>query len=94
MKQPVARVYTPLSVAEFNADGIARQRHGVSKQLQELCIDVILVSATYFKSHKRIFNSNYHVYRTDRFPDTKGGTAVAIRNGVPINHLDLLPLFL
>jgi hypothetical protein len=31
-------------------------------------------------------------YRTDLFPGRKGGTTVAVRKGIPHNHVDLPPL--
>jgi hypothetical protein len=37
----------------------------------------------------RGFNPNFDFYRTDRFPGRKGGTAVAVRKGIPHNHVDL-----
>jgi hypothetical protein len=40
----------------------------------------------------RFFIQNYHFYRIDRFPGKKGGTAVAVRKGIPHNHVDLPPL--
>jgi hypothetical protein len=83
-----ARFHRPLA---FNANGIGRQRCELSKQLQELHIDVALFSETHLKPHERFFIPNYHFYRTDRFPGRKGGTAVAVRKGVPHNHVDLHP---
>jgi hypothetical protein len=62
------------------------------KQLQDLHIDVALLSETHLKPHERFFIPNYHVYRTDRFPGRKGGTAIAVRKGIPLNHVDLPPL--
>jgi hypothetical protein len=29
------------------------------------------------------------IYRADCFPETKGGTAVSVRKGIPQNHVDL-----
>jgi hypothetical protein len=43
-----------------------RQRYELSKQLQDLHVDVALFSETRLKSHERFFISNYHFYRTDR----------------------------
>jgi hypothetical protein len=40
---------------------------------------VALLSETHLKPHERLFIPNYHIYRTDRFPNSKGGTAVALR---------------
>jgi hypothetical protein len=53
---------------------------------------VALFSETHLKSHERFFNPNFHYYRTDRHPGRKGGTAVAVRNGILHNHIDLPPL--
>jgi hypothetical protein len=39
-----------------------------------------------------IFIPNFHFYKTDRYPGRKGGTAVAVRKGIPHNHVDLPPL--
>jgi hypothetical protein len=40
----------------------------------------------------RFFIPNYHFYRIDRYPGRKGGTAVAVRNGIPHDHVELSPL--
>jgi hypothetical protein len=69
-----------------------RQRCELSKQLQKQHIDVALLSETHLKPHERFFIPNYHFYRTDRFTDIKGGTAVAVRKGVPHNLVYLTPL--
>jgi exonuclease III len=84
-----ARVHRPLKVIAFNANGILRQRYELSKQLQEQHIDVALLSETHLKPHESFFIPNFHLYRTDRFPGRKGGTAVAVRKGIPHNYVDL-----
>jgi hypothetical protein len=43
----------------------------------------------HLKLHGRFFIPNEHFYRTARFPEIKGGTAVAVRKGIPHNHVDL-----
>jgi hypothetical protein len=78
-----------LKVMEFNANGIIRQRYELSKQLQDLHVDVALFSVTHLKPHERFFILNYHLYRTDRHPCRKGGTAVAVRRVIPRNYVDL-----
>jgi hypothetical protein len=88
------RVHRPIKVVAINANGNARQRYELSKQLQELHIDVALLSETHLKPHERFFIPNYHIYRTDRFPGRKGGTAVAGRKDIPHNNVNLLPLVL
>jgi hypothetical protein len=59
-------------------NGIWWQRYELSKQLQYLQIDVALLSETHLKSHERFFIANYHFHRTDRFPERKDGTAIAV----------------
>jgi hypothetical protein len=54
---------------------------------------VALLSETHVKPHERFSIQNHHVYRIDRHPGRKGGTAVAIRKGIPHSHVDLPPLF-
>jgi hypothetical protein len=44
----------------------------------------------HLKPHGTFLNPNYHFYHTDRFPGTKGGTAVTVRKGIPHSHVDLL----
>jgi hypothetical protein len=48
-----------------------------------------LCSQTHLKKQQRFFIPNYHFYRTNRFPGRKGGAAVAMRKGVPNNHVGL-----
>jgi hypothetical protein len=50
---------------------------------------VALLPETHLKPHERFFISNYHFYHTGRFPGRKGGTAIAMRKGIPHNHIDL-----
>jgi hypothetical protein len=85
------RVHRPLKVVAFNANGIVRQRYELSKQLQEQRIDVALFSLTHLKPQERFYIQNYQVYPTDRFPGTKGVTAVAVKKGIPHSHVDLPP---
>jgi hypothetical protein len=85
------RIHRPLKVIAFNANGSGRQRYEFGKQLQDLHVDVALFSETHLK-RQRFFIPNYHVYRIDRNPGRKGGTAVAVRKGIPHKHVDLPPL--
>jgi hypothetical protein len=57
-----------------------------------LHIDVALLSETHLKPHERLHIPNYDFYCTNRIPGRKGGTAVAVRKGIPHNHVDLPPL--
>jgi exonuclease III len=52
-----AIVHRPLKVIAFNANGIWRRRYEFTEQLQELNIDVALLSETRLKSHERFFFS-------------------------------------
>jgi exonuclease III len=86
------RVHRPLKVIAFIANGILRQRYELSKQLQDLHIDVTLFSETHLKPHERFHLQNYHIYRNDHHPGIKGGTAVAVKKGIPHSPVHLPPL--
>jgi hypothetical protein len=85
------RVHRTLKAIAFNANGIGRQRYELSKHLQDLHLDVALFLDTHLKHHERFFIPNYHFYRTDRHLGRKGGTAVAVRKCIPLNHLEIPP---
>jgi hypothetical protein len=85
----VARVHRALKVIAFNANYVWRQHYELSKQLQDLHIDVALLSDTHLKAHERFFIPNYCFYQTDCFPGRKGGNAASVREGIPHNHVDL-----
>jgi hypothetical protein len=87
-----SRVHRPISVIAFNANGIGRQRYELSKQLQDLHVDVALFSGTHLKPHKRLHIPNYNFYLIDLHPGREGSGDVAVRQGVPHNHADLPPL--
>jgi len=86
------RIHRPLKIIAFNANGISRQRQEFNKQLQDQKIDLALLSETHLKPHEKFYIPNCSFYRTDRFPGRKGGTAVAIRKGIPHTNVDLAPL--
>jgi hypothetical protein len=48
-----------------------------------------LFTETHLIPQERFFISNYHFYRTDRFQERKGVTAVAVGKGIPHNHVYL-----
>jgi hypothetical protein len=85
---------TSTSIIAFNANYIWRQCYGLSKQLKYLHIDVALFSETSLKPNERFYILNYHllVYRIDRHPERKGGTAIAVRKGIPHRQVNLPPL--
>jgi exonuclease III len=87
-----SRIHRPLKILAFNANGIERQRHELSKQLQDFSIDVALFYETYLKPHERFFIKNYHVYRMDRYLGRKGRTAIAVKKGIPHDRVELPPL--
>jgi hypothetical protein len=86
--------YRPFKVIIFNANGTARQCYELSKQLQDLHIDVALFLQTHQKPYDRFFISNYHFYQINHHPGRKGGTAVAVKKVITHNHVDLPPLVL
>jgi hypothetical protein len=53
---------------------------------------VALLSETHLKPHERFSIRNYHIYQNDRHPGAKGGTAFAVRKGIPHSYVDLPPL--
>jgi hypothetical protein len=59
------------------------QHYELSKHLQDLHIDVALLSETHLKPHERFFIPSCHFYHTDRFSGRKGGTAVSVRKVIP-----------
>jgi hypothetical protein len=80
-----ARIHRPLNIVAFNANDIARQ----GKQLQIQLIEVALLSETHWNLMKCFIIQIYHIYQTDYFPDRKSVTAVAVREGIPYNHVHL-----
>jgi exonuclease III len=88
----INRVHRPLKVIAFNVNDILRQRYELGKQLQDLHIDVALFSETHLKPQERFSIQNNYFYRNDRQPGRKGGSAVAVRKGIPHSHVDLPPL--
>jgi exonuclease III len=87
-----SRIHRPLKIVAFNANGIIRQRYELCKQFQAKRIDVALLYEMHLKPHERFTNKNYHFYRNDRHPGLKGGSAIAVKKGVPHGHVDLPPL--
>jgi hypothetical protein len=49
-----------------------RRRYELSKQLQDLHIDVALLSETHLKQHSRFFIPNHHFHQTESFSGRKG----------------------
>jgi hypothetical protein len=78
-----ANVHRPLKVSAFNANGIGRQAYELRKQLQDLKIDLTLFTETHLKPYMRFYIPNYHIYGNYRLEGNKGGTAVAVKEGIP-----------
>jgi hypothetical protein len=49
------------------------------------------LSETHLKPHMRFYIPNYDIYQTDREDEHKGGTAVAVKKGIPHTSIDLPP---
>jgi exonuclease III len=62
------RIHRPLKVTAFNVNGITRQCYELSKQLQDLHVDVALFSEIHLKPHL----------------GRKGGTAITVRKSITI----------
>jgi hypothetical protein len=63
-----ARIHRPFKAIAFKANGIWRQRYGLSKQLQDLHIDAAMPSITHLKLRVTFFIRNYHFCQSERFP--------------------------
>jgi hypothetical protein len=57
-----SRFHRPLKVIAFNANDIGRQRYELSKQLQDLHVDVAVFSEAHLKPHERFHVPNYNFY--------------------------------
>jgi hypothetical protein len=79
-----ARVYRLLKVVVISANGIWRQHYELSKQLQDIHIDVALLSEAHLKAHERFFIPNFHFYRTDRFRKEKAELPFQLEEAFPI----------
>jgi hypothetical protein len=84
-----ARLHRPLKVIAFNVNGIWKWLYELSKKLQDLHVDVTLLSDTHLNSHEGFFIPNYYFHGTDCFPWRKHGIAIAVRKGIPHSHVGL-----
>jgi hypothetical protein len=89
-----ATVYRLQKVVAINANGIGREADCLRTQLQDLKIDVALFTETHLKTHLMFYLPDYHIYRNDRLDWNKGGTAVAVKKGIPHTYFELPPLHL
>jgi hypothetical protein len=71
-------IHRPLKVMEFNENGIFRQHYEVSKQLQDLYIDVALLSHTNQNSYERLLYSKLSLLSDWPLPGTISGTAFEV----------------
>jgi hypothetical protein len=88
-----ARNHRPLKIKAFNANNICSQRYELSKQLQDLHIDVALLSETHLKPHGRFHIPNYHFCRTDRFSGRKAELRLQLEKALPTTMQTYHPLF-
>jgi hypothetical protein len=51
-----------------------------------------LFSEIHLKPYERFYIPKYHFYRIDRHPGRCGGTAIAVRKGIPHKHVEIPPL--
>jgi exonuclease III len=86
-----SRFNTLINFIAFNTNGIWRRRYELRKQLQDLHIDMALLSETHLKLNEKFFIPNYHFYRSDCFVGQKKirGTAVSVQKCIPQNHVHL-----
>jgi hypothetical protein len=60
--------------------------------LQDLKNDLALFRETLLKPLMRFYIPNHNIYRNDRLDGNNGGSAVAVKKGIPHTYVDLLPL--
>jgi hypothetical protein len=60
-----------LKVIALNEHCILRQHYELSKQLQDLHVDVAVFSEMQLKPRERFFIPNYNFYQTDHLPEEK-----------------------
>jgi hypothetical protein len=57
-----ARIHRPFKIIAFNAYGIWRQRYELCKQLQDLHVDVAILSDTHLKPQEMFYIPKYQLY--------------------------------
>jgi hypothetical protein len=83
MKQNAARVHRLLKVITFQAKGVWRQCYELSKQLQDLHIDVAFLSQTHLKPHESFFVLNYHFYQLTTSQKEKAELSLQLEKAFP-----------
>jgi hypothetical protein len=84
-------VHRPQKIIAFSADGIERQAYEIRKQLQDLKINMALLSETYLKPHMRLYIPNY-IYRNVK-TGTKAELPLQLRKA-SLTHASTYPLLL
>jgi hypothetical protein len=79
----------PLKVLEFNANGIGRQRYELSKQLQDLNVEVVLFSETQLKYHERFIIPNFHFNEPTATLVEKAELPLQLGKAVPITPITM-----
>jgi hypothetical protein len=87
-----ATVYRPLKIMTFNANCIGSQAYEVRKLLQDLKIQMALLSETHLMSHMRLYVPKYEIYHTDHEVGHEIGTAVTLMKGIAHTCADLPPV--
>lgn len=77
-----------LTILNWNANGIKRQKNLFTQFLHHHNIDVTCVSETHLVPNESFKIPNYRIYRKDRICDhPAGGVAVIIKNTIKHEHL-------
>src|SRR3978361_709016 len=77
------RVLQNLTVANFNADGINRQRSTLIAFLARHKIDIMCISETHLIPEQQFKIAGYQIYRKDRIDENaSGGVAVLIKRNI------------
>jgi hypothetical protein len=77
-----------LKIAEWNANGLCRHAQEIQTFIQNLDLDILLISETYFTDRGYIKMPNYRVYSTNH-PDgtARGGSAIIIKQSIKHHEL-------
>lgn len=78
-----------ITIASFNANGLASNIDELKSFVVEHAVDVLLVQETFLKPHhKGCKIPNYEMIRTDRLTSALGGTAIYYRRNLHITRVD------
>ena len=77
------KILKPLSLLNFNANGLKNQILEVANFLQKNSIDIACINETHLKNPDIVKIPNYTIYRNDRENRPGGGTAIIIKKSIP-----------